>query len=174
MYACCCAACSGSPTSARAARTAPTYVIRASADQALAQVVELAGRVVRHAAVHRTGLEHGAPRRLEEAEALAERLSGRLTRSLVAVADEVDERERLAHLRDVDPGVQRAQPVGVDVAHDVEEVGGLAVQHDADVEELLAVRTRHAAQHDVLVGLPHPAPPGSHWRVPSRATRKST
>src|SRR6476661_9525913 len=174
MYACCCAARSGSPTSARAARTAPTYVIWASADQALAQVVELAGRVVRHAAVHRPGLEDGAPRRLEETEALAERLSGRLAGALVAVADEVDERERLPHLGHVDPGVERPQPVGIDVAHDVEEVGGLAVQDDADVEELLAVGSRHAAQHDVLVGLPHGAPPGSHWRVPRRATRKST
>ena len=127
--------------------------------------------------MHGAGLEHGAARRLEEAEPLAERLPCRLPPALVAAAHPLDEGQRLAHLVDVDAGVERAQPVGVDGPGDVEEVRALAVQHHADVDELLALGPRHAAQHDVLVGEPggaHGAAPGSHWRVPRRAVRKST
>ena len=49
-------------------------------------------------------------------------------------------------------GSRATQPVAVDVPGDVEEVGHLAVQHHADVDELLAVHARDAPEHDVLVG----------------------
>ena len=176
MYACCWAARSGSPAPARAARTAPTYVIgrpqptsrsrRCSSWRAGSSVTPPCTgpgwRTVLRGALRKPNRWPSDWRAASPA-----RSSPRQT--------QLDEGQRLAHLVDVDAGVQGAQPVGVDVAHDVEEVGGLAVQDDADVEELLAVGSRHAAQHDVLVG--HAliaAPPGSHWRVPRRARRKST
>ena len=50
-------------------------------------------------------------------------------------------------------GVQRPQPLLVDLRRRAQEVLGLAVQHHADVDELLALDARDAAQHDVLVAL---------------------
>ena len=90
-------------------------ISRRSADEAVQQVVELAGRVVGEAAVDRAGLEHRAARRLEEAEPLAHRGPGGATSSLVAGADRVDEGQGLADPLDVEPRVERAQPVGVDL-----------------------------------------------------------
>ena len=76
-------------------------------DQGVQQVVELGGRVGGHAAVHRAGLEDGAARRLEEAEARgrAARAPAAPPRS-VAGADAVDEVQRVAHRVEVDAGVR--------------------------------------------------------------------
>ena len=118
-------------------------------------MLELAGRVGGDAAVDRAGLEHGAARRLEEAEALAESAaSGRRSAALVAGADARRRRPGASHdLVDVErAGRGRAAGRGRRARPTLEEVGGLAVEHHADVEELLAVDARHAAQHDVLVG----------------------
>ena len=103
-------------------------------------------------------------RGLEEAEAGADRLFGRGSPALVPGTHAVDEGQGFTHLLYVDARVERLQPVGVDVPDGVEVVGRLAVEHHADVDELLAVDARHAAEHDVLVGV-HAAPApadGSH------------
>ena len=72
-------------------------------------------------------------------------------------------------------GVEGGQPLAVDVPGGLEERRLLAVEDHADVEELLAVDARHAAEHDVLVGQAgraHAAlTPGSQARVASRAER---
>ena len=72
---------------------------------------------------------------------------------------------------DVEGGPERGEAGGVDAAVRGEVVGALAVQRDPDVDELLAVRARDAAQDDVLVGVSahaaasHQAPAFSSRRV---------
>ena len=134
------------PRSHRTVAAQPTQAARAGARAGGP------GRSV-SAAVDRAGLEHRAAGRLEEAEALAERLAGRRSPALVARADA---RRRTPAPRR--PGRRRAAGRGRAAGRrstcqaTLEEVGGLAVEHHADVEELLAVDAGHAAQHDVLVG----------------------
>ena len=134
-----------SPIRARA----PTRLV----DQGVQQVVELGGGVRGRASVHGAGLEHrdfGAPAGSRSAgpsgfvAAAPPRSSPAQTPSTKSSASQTWSRST--------PGSHREQPVPVDVPRGGEEVGGLAVEHHADVEELLAVHARHAAQHDVLVG----------------------
>ena len=89
----------------------------------------------------------------------------------------VDELQAVADRVDVDVGVERAQPVAVDdLPARVEELRRLAVEDDADVDELLALDARDAAQHDVLVGLHAAALPGTQTRAirRGRACRNET
>ena len=75
------------------------------------QALQLPGRVGGHAAVHRPGLEHRRPRRLEEAEPGADRLLRHGSPACVTDADALDERQPGADLVHVEARVQRAQPV---------------------------------------------------------------
>ena len=117
----------------------------------------------------------------------------------VAVADGADPGEGGLDRVDVDAGVERPQPGGVDVQGAAEVVGRLGVQDDADVHALAAVDPRDRPQHRVLEGhpvagrrLPGEEPPavggpaaaahaatgcsgGHHGRPPpTRASRYST
>jgi len=87
---------------------------------------------------------------------------------VVAGADSLHEAERVAEAGDVEGGEERPHPIGVDVPGGLEQVGGLAVEHDADVDELLALHARDAAHDDVLVGqqLRHPRLPGARRARP--------
>jgi len=68
--------------------------------------------------------------------------------------------KRVADPVDVEPRVERPQPLGIDVPGSLQEVRGLAVDHHPDVDELLAFGSRYAAEHDVLVRhVRHAAPP---------------
>src|SRR5690606_14556681 len=70
---------------------------------------------------------------------------------------------------------ERREPLTVDVPLDGQELGLLAVEEDADIDELLAVGSGHASQDDVLVGQgTHASTSGSHVVLPNRASRKST
>ena len=90
----------------------------------------------------------------------------------IGPTDSVDELETVADRVDVDPRGEDAEPLGRHLPAGVEVVGRLAVEHHADVDELLALHARDAAQHDVLVGLHAAALPGTHTRAPSRRARR--
>src|SRR6266508_1294681 len=125
----------------------------------------------------RPRLQHSGLRGLHEAEAGAEVLAGGEATPVVARADSVHERQPVAHPVQIEPRVEGGEPVPVDVPGNVQEPAFLAVEHHADVDELITVHTRHAAQDDVLVGhgrVHAAATRGSHWRVPRRALRKAT
>src|ERR1700712_3184575 len=150
--------------------TEPAYA--ASAHQRVEQPLELRGRVCSEATVHRAGLYDGAARRLEETEAGAEVLGRHGARRLVRAAHRLDELEAVADRVHVDPGRKAPEPIGRDLPGGVEELLGLAVDDDADVDELLTLDARDAAQHDVLVGLHAAALPGTQARAPSRRARR--
>ena len=137
-------------------------------DTLLQQVLQLGPGVDGQSAVDRAGLQHGAARRLEEPEALAEGLGRGRSTALVTGADPLDEGQRVAEAGDVEGGEERPHPVGVDVPGGLQQVGSLAVEHDADVDELLTLHARDAAHDDVLVGqqLRHPRLPGARRARP--------
>ena len=94
--------------------------------------------------------------------AVPPRISPRQTPSTKAIEARTAERSRLASRIGAAPS-------------DIQEVEVWAMQHDANVEELLTVGSRHAAQDDVLIGeAGHDRPLGSHSRVANRASRKAT
>ena len=124
-------------------------------DQLLDEVVELAGRVERDAAVDRAGLEDGAARRLEEAEALADRRRGRRSPALVAGADALDEGQRVADLVEVERRVERAR---AGRGRRARRRRGSRWRGSRATTPTLTNSSRstrgHAAEHDVLVGEP--------------------
>ena len=91
----------------------------------------------------------------------------------LSAADLLDGCQRVPDRVEVDARVERPQPLLVDQRGGAEEVGGVAVEHHADVDELLAVDARDAAQRDVLVAVHATSPvPGSQARGPdTRASR---
>src|SRR5690606_27814174 len=89
----------------------------------------------------------------------------------------LDGLQRRDHRVEVQVGREGGQPVAVDVAARPEEGRLLAVEHHADVDELLPVHAGDAPEDDVLEPhAAHAAPTrGSHDRSPvTRAARKST
>ena len=138
-------------------------------------MLQLPGRVHGQSTVDRSGLEHGAFGGLEEAEPLTQGLRGRSSSAVLASAHTLNESQRGAKSVQVETGIQDTQSVRVAVPGGSKEVRRLAVDNHPHVDELLALRSRHAAQDDVLIGVgAHDAPPGNQSRVASRALRKAT
>ena len=102
--------------------------------------------VVGPPAVDGAGLDDRAAGRRDEAEPDADRLAGGRPSGPVARADRLDRGEGLADLVDVEAvAAERLQTGGVDPARRAEELAGLAVHDDSDVDELLAIDPGHAA-----------------------------
>ena len=88
-----------------------------SAHEPLAEVLQLARRVAGQPAVHRAGLEHGAARRLEEAEPLTQRLPGRLAPALVAATHARRRRSRASHTWSTSTSGSRARRRSASTCH---------------------------------------------------------
>src|SRR5689334_8609692 len=133
-----------------------------SGDEAVQKGLEGGGRVRGEPAVDGAGLDDGAARCAEPAEPAAEAAERRKTPAGLAAAHPAHGVERGGDGAQVERGRERQQALLVQPPRGLEVVGRLAVDDDADVEELLALHLRDAAQDDVLVaGGGHAAPPGS-------------
>src|SRR3954452_8936267 len=124
--------------------------LRGSADEAGEQAVQVGVRIAGEPAVHRTGLDDGAPGGRHPAEASPSRPSGGPPRGLPPCAHRLDAGERGADGVHVGLPVEGEQPDLVDVHGRPQVVAGLAVDHDAAVDALAAIDPRHRLEQRVL------------------------
>ena len=122
------------------------------ADQASQQTLGLIFRVRAEARMHGSGLEHRRAWGCDPTKALTQgRQPGSGLGLMGTHAEHCGEGRRQGV--EIHAGVEGQQPVLVQVRSADQGVRGLRMQHDADVEEFLAIHPGHIAQDDVLVGV---------------------
>lgn len=116
-------------------------------------MLDLGQRIIRKAAMDRTGLHHGRSGSTKKAEANAGRASGDVANRLIAPTDRIDEAQVCVKRRLINPA-KALQPCLIEVVSCGQHARLLAVEHHTDVEEFLALNARYTAQHHVLIRQP--------------------
>jgi hypothetical protein len=107
------------------------------------EVVKRRLRIVRHAAMHRRGLDDCAARRAQPVKALTSRQFGDRAALVVTGNDLKQSLQVTLDGIQVELGRERAEARGIEDRACAEEGSRRAKQHDADVDAFTALNARH-------------------------------